>query len=228
MAAASLLPITLDSDILGEMEAWARQQPVDAPVELRKVEKIFETLDIAGLYAILLRECSARTRKSPSYCGGIRISPEDIGAPVPYAALEHYRPADGSEQLWAEIFDLLPGVAMAPGLPQRRQERRLDADPCQGGRLPSQELLRCLRAARLLIEDLEEIHALTTPVASVLMRAKGGVRVRPKECPRRGAAIYGRWRYPTWTGAWAAACRERSSIGPLDDGLEGAHPQKSF
>lgn len=163
MAAASLLPITLDSDILGAMEAWAWQQPVDAlPVELREVEKIFETLDIAGLYAILLRECSARTRKSPSYCGGIRISPEDIGAPAPYAALEHYRLADGSEQstrdpgdaLWAEIFDLLPGVAMAPGLPQRRQERRLDADPRQGGRLPSQELLRCLRAARLLIEDL--------------------------------------------------------------------------
>ena len=86
--------------ILAVMERWARLQPLAAlPVDLHGVEAVWKRLDLAGLYKLLLAECSSRDRKDLSYLGGIRLSPEDVGWPAPYAAVESYDLADGSRQL---------------------------------------------------------------------------------------------------------------------------------
>ena len=66
---------------------------------LHGVEAVWKRLDLAGLYKLLLAECSSRDRKDLSYLGGIRLSPEDAGWPAPYAAVESYDLADGSRQL---------------------------------------------------------------------------------------------------------------------------------
>jgi len=76
------------------------------------------------------------------------------------------------------------------------------------GRVPQQpsvQLQRCLHCARLLIEDLarttEEIYLRLHPASPLLQPKEDGVHVSSKTCPRCQAAIFGKWRYPTWTGA---------------------------
>ena len=168
-------------------------------------------LNLAGLYKLLLAECSSRDRKDLSYLGGIRLSPEDVGWPAPYAAVESYDLADGSRQLtrdpgdalWAEVFDLLPGAQESTALKVLSADRKgdcleltlgaaaalLDVDPREGKAGPpaSQELLQCLHCARLLLEDLAR--------TSEELR-EDGVEVRgSKNCPKCGGVVFGRWRY---------------------------------
>ena len=179
--------------ILAVMERWARLQPLAAlPVDLHGVEAVWKRLDLAGLYL--------------SYLGGIQLSPEDVGWPAPYAAVESYDLADGSRQLtrdpgdalWAEVFDLLPGAQESTGLKVLSADRKgdcleltlgaaaalLDVDPREGKAGPpaSQELLQCLHCARLLLEDLartsEELR-LWGPGKSQL-GAAGGWRGSPR------------------------------------------------
>ena len=72
----------------------------------------------------------------------------------------------------------------------------------------SEPLMRCLHAARLLIEDaartLEELQLWGNPLLLRVMREIDGCRVSCKSCPKCGGAVFGQWRYATWGGLLAA------------------------
>ena len=131
------------------------------------MERISELLDLSGLFSALLLH-PRRDRKSLSYTGGIRVSGLDFGYPCPYGALESYLTKDGrrvmtrdpGDDLWAQTFDWL---APEPSLAHLNADTKGDfleltlaaaaqvldcaEKPC------SEPLMRCLHAARLLIED---------------------------------------------------------------------------
>ena len=72
----------------------------------------------------------------------------------------------------------------------------------------SEPLMRCLHAARLLIEDaartLEELQLWGNPLLLRVTREVDGCSVSCKSCPKCGGAVFGQWRYATWGGLLAA------------------------
>ena len=181
--------------ILAVMERW---QPLAALcVDLHGVEAVWKRLDLAGLYKLLLAECSSRDRKDLSYLGGIRLSPEDVGWPAPYAAVESYDLADGSRQLtrdpgdalWAEVFDLLPGAQESTALKVLSADRKGDYLSSPLGRLQ-----RCWTSTRGRAR-----RARRRPRnCSSACTARGSCwkiwRGRPKSCVSGGARQEPAWR----------------------------------
>ena len=164
MACTVAMQHALTESLLVAMEEWAAKQLPDA---LEAVERISKLLDLSGLFLALLLH-PRRDRKSLSYTGGIRVSGLEFGFPCPYGALESYLTKDGcrvmtrdpGDDLWAQTFDWL---APEPSLGHLNTDTKGDfleltlaaaaqvldcaEKPC------SEPLMRCLHAARLLIED---------------------------------------------------------------------------
>ena len=158
-------------------------------------------------------QCSYRDRKSLSYEGGIRCSPEDLGHTVGYARTQKCIQADGSEvtvrdpgdKLWGEVFDHLVQFWVyrrrAPAdLPQLSDDRKGDLlelllgaasillDRGEQVQEASRHLRYCLHLIRLLVEDcartLEEIHVASHPAGCLLKGQKDGHHVTSRHCPR--------------------------------------------
>ena len=91
----------------------------------------------------------------------------------------------------------------------------------------SEPLMRCLHAARLLIEDaartLEELQLWGNPLLLRVTREIDGCRVSCKSCPKCGGAVFGQWRYATWGGLLAAAGAQRSPVHVRAFVLLGLH-----
>ena len=191
------------------------------PDALEAVERISELLDLSGLFSALLLH-PRRDRKSLSYTGGIRVSGLDFGFPCPYGALESYLTKDGCRVMtrnpgWRRSLGAdvrLAGSRALAWAPQRRHQDRFPAaDPAAAQVLDcaekpcSEPLMRCLHAARLLIEDaartLEELQLWGNPLLLRVTREIDGCRVSCKSCPKCGGAVFGQWRYATWGGLLA-------------------------
>ena len=190
----------LTEGLLVAMEEWAAKQPAALPDALEAVERISELLDLSGLFSALLLH-PRRDRKSLSYTGPIRVSGLDFGFPCPYGALESYLTKDGcrvmtrdpGDDLWAQTFDWL---APEPSLAHLNADAKGDfleltlaaaaqvldcaEKPC------SEPLMRCLHAARLLIEDaartLEELQLWGNPLLLRVTREVSGPRSCPGAC----------------------------------------------
>ena len=212
----------LTEGLLVAMEEWAAKQPAALPDALEAVERISKLLDLSGLFSALLLH-PRRDRKSLSHTGGIRVSGLDFGFPCPYGALEPYLTKDGcrvrtrdpGDDLWAQTFDWL---APEPSLTHLSADTKGDflelilaaaaqvldcaEKPC------SEPLMRCLHAARLLIEDaartLEELQLWGNSLLLRVTRETDGRRVSCKSCPKCGGAVFEQWRYATWGGLSAA------------------------
>ena len=158
------------------MEEWAAKQPAALPDALQPVERISELLDLSGLFSALPR----RDRKSLSYTGGIRVSGLDFG----YGALESYLTKDGcrvmtrdpGDDLWAQTFDWLPPEPSLGHLNANTKGDFLELTLC-AEKPCSEPLMRCLHAARLLIEDaartLEELQLWGNPLLLRVTREMG-------------------------------------------------------
>ena len=173
------------------------------------MERISELLDLSGLFSeLLLHPC--RDRKSLSYTGGIRVSALHLTKDGCRAMTR-----DPGDDLWAQTFDWLapePSLAHLSAIQHLRsrgqgqlQEVALGVGvekPC------SEPLMRCLHAARLLIEDaartLEELQVWGNPLLLRVTREVDGRSVSCKSCPKCGGAVFGQWRYATWGGLLAA------------------------
>ena len=197
----------LTEGLLVTMEERAAKQPAALPDALEAVERISELLDLSGLFSALLLH-PRRDRKSLSYTGGGL----DFGFPCPYGALESYLTKDGcrvmtrdpGDDLWAQTFDWLAPEPSFLELTLAAAAQVLDCaeKPC------SEPLMRCLHAARLLIEDaaraLEELQLWGNPLLLRVTREVDGCSVSCKSCPKCGGAVFGQWRYATWGGLLAA------------------------
>ena len=197
MACTVAMQHALSESLLVTMEEWAAK-PAALPDALEAVERISELLDLSGLFSALLLH-PRRDRKTLSYTGGIRVSGLDFGFPCPYGALESYLTKDGCRV--PEILETIFGRRRSTGwLPSPRlgtlaaAAQVLDCaeKPC------SEPLMRCLHAARLLIEDdartLEELQLWGNPLLLRVTREIDGCRVSCKSCPKCGGAVFGQWR----------------------------------
>ena len=113
---------------------------------------------------------------------------------------------DPGDDLWAQTFDCL---APEPSLAHLNADTKGDfleltlaaaaqvldcaEKPC------SEPLMRCLHAARLLIEicraHMEELQLWGNPLLLRVTREIDGRRVSCKSCPKCGGAVFGQWRY---------------------------------
>ena len=105
----------------------------------------------------------------------------------------------------------LAGSRALAWAPQRRHGDFLELTLAAAGcaeKPCSEPLMRCLHAARLLIEDaartLEELQLWGNPLLLRVTREIDGCRVSCKSCPKCGGAVFGQWRYATWGGLLAA------------------------
>ena len=207
MACTVAMQHALSEGLLVAMEEWAAKQPAALPDALvGAVERISELLDLSGLFSALLLQ-PRRDRKSLSYTGGIRVSGLDFGYPCPYGALESYLTKDGcrvmtrdpGDDLWAQLAG---SRALELTLAAAAQVLDCAEKPC------SEPLMRCLHAARLLIEDaartLEELQLWGNSLLLRVTREVDGCSVSCKSCPKCGGAVFGQRRYATWGGLLAA------------------------
>ena len=233
--------MSVPAAILQVLEVWARTQPAGLPMELAHVEAVFERLDMLSLFEMLMGQCSYRDRKSLSYEGGIRCSPEDLGHTVGYAGTQKCIQADGSEvtvrdpgdKLWGEVFDHLVQFWVyrrrAPAdLPQLSDDRKGDLlelllgaasillDRGEQVQEASRHLRYCLHLIRLLVEDcartLEEIHVASHPAGCLLKGQKDGDHITSRHCPRCHQQVFAKWQYATWTGAISALFNHQCSM----------------
>ena len=183
MACTVAMQHALSESLLVAMEEWAAKQPAALPDALEAVERISELLDLSGLSPTSQR-CRVMTR-------------------------------DPGDDLWAQTFDWL---APEPSLAHLNTDTKGDfleltlaaaaqvldcaEKPC------SEPLMRCLHAARLLIEDaartLEELQLWGNPLLLRVTREVDGCSVSCKSCPKCGGAVFGQWRCATWGGLLAA------------------------
>ena len=159
-------------------------------------------LRAAGSERLVLSAAAASSQRQeePILHGGIRVSGLDFEFPCPYGALESYLTKDGcrvmtrdpGDDLWAQTFDWL---APEPSLAHLNADTKGDfleltlarlrswIEPC------SEPLMRCLHAARLLIEDaartLEKLQLWGNPLLLRVTREIDGRRVSCKKSPRR-------------------------------------------
>ena len=120
---------------------------------------------------------------------------------------------DPGDDLWAQTFERLAPEPSLGHLNANTKgdflELTLAAQVLDCAEKPcSEPLMRCLHAARLLIEDaartLEELQLWGNPLLLRVTREIHGCRVSCKSCPKCGGAVFGQWRYATWGGLLAA------------------------